>query len=72
MCLLGLYNGGPRPTLEYACPAWSTSLTVGLQSDMERVQRRAMNIIYQNTPYIYRSISECTAGFSKTETCAVM
>ena len=29
-----------------------TSLTLGLQSDMERVQRRAMNIIYPNTPYI--------------------
>ena len=40
-----------RPTLEYACPAWSTSLTLGLQSDMERVQRRTMNIIYPNTPY---------------------
>ena len=26
--------------------------TLGLQSDMERVQRRAMNIIYPNTPYI--------------------
>ena len=34
------------------CSAWSTSLTLGLQSDMERVQRRAMNIIYPNTPYI--------------------
>ena len=41
-----------RPTLEYACPAWSTSLTLGLQSDMERVQRRAVNIIYPNTPDI--------------------
>ena len=41
-----------RPTLEYACPAGSTSLTLGLQSDVERVQRHAMNIIYRNTPYI--------------------
>ena len=41
-----------RPTLENAFPAWSISLVLGLQSDMERVQRRAMNIIYLNTPYI--------------------
>ena len=41
-----------RPTLEYACPARSTSLTLGLQSDMERVQIHAMNIIYPNIPYI--------------------
>ena len=50
--LLTVYTTVVRPTLEYACPAWSTSLTLGLQSDMERVQRRAMNIIYPNTPYI--------------------
>ena len=50
--LLTIYTTVVRPTLEYACPAWSTSLTLGLQSDMERVQRRAMNIKYSNTPYI--------------------
>ena len=50
--LLTVYTTVVRPTLEYACPAWSTSLTLGLQIDMERVQRRAMNIIYPNTPYI--------------------
>ena len=49
--LLTVYTTVVRPTLEYACPAWSTSLTLGLQSDMERVQRRAMNIIYPNTTY---------------------
>ena len=50
--LLTVYTTVVRPTLEYACTAWSTSLTLGLQSDMERIQRRAMNIIYPNTPYI--------------------
>ena len=50
--LLTVYTTVVRPTLEYVCPAWSTSLTLGLQSDMECVQRRAMNIIYPNTPYI--------------------
>ena len=49
--LLTVYTTVVRPTLEYACPAWSTSLTLGLQSDMEREQRRAMNIIYPNTTY---------------------
>ena len=48
--LLMVYTTVVRPTLEYACSAGSTSLTLGLQSDMERVQRRAMNIIYPNTP----------------------
>ena len=41
-----------QPTLEYAYPAWSTSLTLGLQSDVEWVQRYAMNIIYPKTPYV--------------------
>ena len=50
--LLTVYTTVVRPTLEYVCPALATSLTLGLQSDMERVQRRAMNIIYPNTPYI--------------------
>ena len=50
--LLTVYTTVVRPTLEYACLTWSTSLTFGFQSDMERVQRRAMNIIYPNTPYI--------------------
>jgi len=47
-----VYTTVVRPTLEYACPAWSTSFTLGRQSDMERVQRYAMNIIYPSTPYI--------------------
>ena len=50
--LLTVYTTMVRPTLEYACPAWSTSLTLGLQTDMKRVQRRAINIIYPNTPYM--------------------
>ena len=50
--LLTVYTTVVRPTVEYACPAWSTSLTLGIQSDMKRAQRRAMNIIYPNTPYI--------------------
>ena len=50
--LLTVYITVVRLTLEYACPVWSTSLTLDLQSDMDRVQRHAMNIIYPNTPYI--------------------
>ena len=46
--LLTVYLTVVRPTLEYAWPAWLTSLTFGIQSDIERVQRRAMNIIHPN------------------------
>jgi len=33
-----------RPVLEYACPVWHSSLTVGLSRALESLQKRAMNI----------------------------
>ena len=70
--LLTVYTTVVRPTLEYACPAWSTSLTMGLQTDMERVQLKTCYEHCIPEHSLYRSISECTADFSETKTCAVM
>ena len=40
-----------RPILEYACPAWHTSLTKEQWKSLENVQRRALQIIISNIPY---------------------
>ena len=40
-----------RPILEYACPAWHTSLTQEQSKSLENVQRRAHQIIAGNIPY---------------------
>ena len=47
--LLMVYMMVVRSTLECACPSWSTSLTVGLQRYIDRIERRAMDIIHPNT-----------------------
>jgi len=39
------------PVLEYACPAWHTSLTQEQSKSLENVQRRALQIIVGNIPY---------------------
>ena len=40
-----------RPILEYACPAWHTSLTKEQSKKLEDTQRRALQIIVDNVPY---------------------
>jgi hypothetical protein len=40
-----------RSVLEYACPAWHTSLTAHSANQIESVQKRAINIIYSNCNY---------------------
>ena len=35
-----------RPIMEYACVVWHTSLTKGQNEQLERIQRRALRIIY--------------------------
>ena len=40
-----------RSVLEYACPAWHTSLTVDCANQIESIQKRAVNIIYSNCNY---------------------
>jgi len=40
-----------RPVLEYACPAWHTSLTKQQTISLENIQRRALQIFAGNIPY---------------------
>jgi len=40
-----------RPILEYACPAWHTSLMKEQSKSLENVQRRALQITVGNIPY---------------------
>jgi len=54
------YNSAVRPVLEYAYPAWHTSLTEEQSSQIELIQKRAFGIIfssncldYENFCYIY-------------------
>ena len=39
-----------RPILEYACLVWHAGLTKG-ESDIEKIQKRALKIIYSDIPY---------------------
>ena len=39
------------PVLEYACPAWHTSLTKQQTTSLENIHRRALQIIAGNIPY---------------------
>jgi len=49
--LLYFYTAAIRPVLEYACPVWHTSLTQKLSHNIERVQKRALTIIYGPQDY---------------------
>jgi len=35
-----------RPVLEYACPAWHTSLTIEQNNRIESLQKRAVKIVF--------------------------
>ena len=45
------YQAVIRPVLEYASPAWHSSLTKGQMKALEDVQCRAVQIISNNVPY---------------------
>ena len=49
--LLCFYKTVVRPVLEYACPAWHSSLTTGQSKALEAIQRRAMMIIFAHSDY---------------------
>ena len=49
--LVLFYKSIVRSKLEYAAPAFSTSLPQNLKDKIEAVQKRAMNIIYPNLTY---------------------
>lgn len=51
--LLHFYTSFIRPVLEYACPAWHSSLTSDQRKRIENVQRRALLIIYGDIDYFY-------------------
>ena len=39
------------PQLEYACPAWATSITKEQGNDIERIQKRALKIMFPDQDY---------------------
>ena len=49
--LLKAYKTCVRPVLEYCAPVWHFNLPVYLSSDIERIQKRAMKIIFPNLNY---------------------
>ena len=53
--LLYFYNSAVRPVLEYACPAWHTSLTTEQSSQIELIQKRAFRIIFSSNCLDYEN-----------------
>ena len=49
--LLAYYRTLIRPILEYACPVWHARLTKGESDILEKIQKRALKIIYSDIPY---------------------
>lgn len=49
--MLHYYYATIRPILEYACPAWNTSLTSKEIDKLEQVQKRALSIIFDLPVY---------------------
>jgi len=49
--LMCFYTSVIRPVLEYACPAWHSSLTAAQAKSLESMQRRAMRVIFQDDHY---------------------
>ena len=44
--LLPYYVSLIRPTLEYACPVWHSSITSEQSDTLENIQKRALRVIY--------------------------
>ena len=40
-----------RPILEYACAVWHAALTKGESDIIEKIQKRALKILYSDMPY---------------------
>ena len=49
--LLKVYFALIRSVLEYCCPVWHNALPVKLSDSIERVQKRALRIIFPALPY---------------------
>lgn len=49
--LVTVYVGFVRPLLQYACPVWHSSLTCAQSAALERIQKRALRLIFPGTSY---------------------
>ena len=49
--MLTYYIGVIRSVLEYAAPAWHSSLTDELSENLENIQKRALRIIYGGSKF---------------------
>ena len=49
--LILYYKSIIRSSLEYACQVWHSSLSYNLSHDLERIQKRALQIIYPDKDY---------------------
>ena len=52
--LLVIYKSIVRPTVEYASPVWHTGLTDQQTKEIERIQKRALVIIFSPTSASYK------------------
>ena len=53
------------PIIEYVCPVWHAGLNKSETNNIEKIQNRAMNIIYSDIPYA-ASIQNTQIDFLKT------
>ena len=63
--LLRVYSSLIRSILEYCCPVWHSSLPVHLSDKIEKVQKRALRIIY---PVLRYPEALLTSGFTELHT----
>ena len=49
--ILNIFTAMIRSVVEYACPVWHTSLTKEQSSQLESVQRRALQVVYPDLSY---------------------
>ena len=49
------YTAIVRPVLEYACPVWHLVLTAGQCNAIEKIQKRAIHVIYSESDNDYET-----------------
>ena len=64
--LLAYYRTLIRSLLQYACPVWHAGLTKGESDILEKIQKRALKIIYSDIPYYEACIQKTQIEFIKT------